>query len=120
MDLKMKPMICEQCGGHIDRRKMRCPYCGTEYGRENNGVVMRYRLSRPGETVIRSQVSMDYGMVKDCPEGAKEYALDRMRHEVADALLAFMKITTCTDYSNMCEIIRGEVRVIDPEFSIDY
>lgn len=28
----LSPLICERCGGTIDRESMICPYCDTEYG----------------------------------------------------------------------------------------
>lgn len=31
-DSKLRPLICERCGGTIDRESMICPYCDTEYG----------------------------------------------------------------------------------------
>lgn len=119
--LEFKPLICERCGGTIDRKTMRCPYCGTEYIRENNGDQIRIVVDRPGVQKISTQVRVDMDMMADSPEGARAYVLDRMRHEVADALLAFMKISTAEDYSPLsrCQIIRGEIRVIDPTFT-DY
>lgn len=31
----MKPLICKQCGGALDRESNTCPYCGTGYTVEN-------------------------------------------------------------------------------------
>lgn len=119
--LEFKPLICERCGAAIDRKTMRCPYCGTEYIRENNGAQIRFVVDRPGVQKISTQVRVDMDMMAASPEGARAYVLDRMCHEVADALLAFMKISTAEDYSPLsrCQIIRGEIRVIDPTFT-DY
>jgi hypothetical protein len=41
-----------------------------------------------------------------------------MREQIADGLLAYMKMQTseCYDPMNCCQIIRGEVRVVDPTF----
>ena len=116
---EIKPLVCENCGGHIDRATMKCPYCDTQYARENNGVTVNYVVSRPGVHTLRADIRVDQYMMLHNPEGATEYALDRLRTEIADGLLAYMKITTSKDYSfnDRCEIIRGEVRVIDPAFT---
>lgn len=116
--LKIKPMICEQCGGHVDRKTMRCPYCGTEYAYSNNGVQIRFEEKRPGEHSIFAQVDVDMDMIAKYPDIAQSYALDTLRNEIADALLAFMKISTSTKLDPLCQhqIIRAEVRVIDPEY----
>jgi hypothetical protein len=58
--------------------------------------------------------------MKQDPERARDYSLRELRNQLADGLLAYMKITTCTDFSakyfEQTEIIRGEVRVVDPTF----
>lgn len=117
--IEIKPLVCERCGGHIDRQTMKCPYCDTQYERKNNGVTVNYVVNRPGVHTLRADIRVDNFMVLRDPEGATEYALDRLRHEIADGLLAYMKITTSKELSfhNECEIIRGEVRVIDPTFT---
>lgn len=118
MDLhEIKKLTCENCGGAIDRKTMMCPYCGTQYERKHDGITVNYVVDRPGVHTLRAEVRMDYRMVKDDPECATRYALDRLRHEVADGLLAYMKISTSKDFCEMSEIIRGEVRVIDPTFT---
>lgn len=34
---EMKPLLCQCCGGHIDRDTMTCPYCGVQMdGGEDN------------------------------------------------------------------------------------
>ena len=116
--IEIKPLICEQCGGQIDRGSMKCPYCGTQYERKNNGVTVNYVIDRPGVHTLRAEVRVNNLMMLHNPEGAKDYALDRLRQEVADGLLAYMKITTSKGLSFMedCEIIRGEIRVVDPAF----
>jgi hypothetical protein len=54
------------------------------------------------------------------PNEVRDYALKELRNQLADGLLAYMKITTSTDFSakylEQTEIIRGEVRVINPMF----
>ena len=114
---ELKPLVCEKCGGSVNRKTMRCRYCDTEYAYDNNGMQMRFVVEKPGTNVIKATVKVDRGMVLNAPERATAYALDKMRHQVADGLLAFMKISTEFDPREMCEVIRGEVRVIDPMFT---
>ena len=117
--IEVKPLICEQCGGAIDRKTMRCPYCDTQYERKNNGVTINYVVEQPGTHRLRAEIRVDKGMMAHAPERATEYVLDRLRHEIADGLMAYMKIYTAEDYGfdHRCQIIRGEVRVIDPTFT---
>jgi hypothetical protein len=115
--IELKPIICERCGGNIDRKTMRCPYCDTQYERKNNGVTVNYVVTQPGVHTLRADIRVSHFMMKDDPDYATRFALDRLRHEIADGLLAYMKISTTKDSLENCEIIRGEVRVIDPTFT---
>lgn len=119
MTFEMKPLICERCGGQISRKTMRCEYCGTEYGYENGAAQIRFTVDRPGVQKIVCQTAVDKDLILRSPEGAREYALREMREQIADGLLAFMKITVAEDFrfSRNAQIICGEIKVLDPTFS---
>jgi hypothetical protein len=118
---ELKPLVCERCGGAIDRNTMRCHYCDTQYERKHDGVPINFVVDRPGVHRIRAEVRLAEEMARHDPEGATRYAMDRLRHGIADGLLDYMKVCTTKEFDpmNMCQIIRGEVRVIDPTFT-DY
>ena len=118
MDLsEVRKLTCENCGGAIDWASMKCPYCGTQYERKHDGITLNYVVNRPGVHTFRAECRVDRCMVANDPERATRYALDKLRHEMADGLLAYMKIATSKDFLDNSEIIRGEIRVIDPEFT---
>ena len=52
--IEVKPLTCERCGGAIDRKTMRCPYCDTQYERKNNGVTVNYVVEQPGTHRLRA------------------------------------------------------------------
>lgn len=117
MAFELKPLVCERCGGSIERKIMRCPYCGTEYAYNDNRIQVRFiERRKPGEQVICVQAALDSSMLVRDPEGATEFVLEEMRQQMADSLLAFMKISTCDNPAMNAKIIRGVVRVIDPEY----
>lgn len=117
--MDLRPYICKQCGGQIDPATMRCRHCDTEY---YDPHLRRVTISavQPGEARLRAEVRIDYENMMRYPESARDYALRELRNQIADGLLAYMKITTCEDFgidfNSRKEIIRGEVRVIDPMF----
>jgi hypothetical protein len=100
---------------------MRCEYCDTEY-EDQSLKRITIRTVRPGESVIRAEVALDKWGIAHNPEGARDYALRELRTQIADGLLGYMKLTTAENHSFMgeTEIIRGEVRVIDPMFDDRY
>lgn len=110
------PLICERCGGKIDRRTMRCEYCDTEYVHKKDSVTVNYVVERPDVHKLRAEVSIPDEMALCNPEGATEFVLARMREQIADGLLAYMKIQTAENPFMCCKVIRGEVRVINPTF----
>jgi hypothetical protein len=111
-----KPMTCINCGANINRRTMRCDYCGTEYESPNERI--KIIVDRPGVHTLRCETKVDMMHMRYSPEGAREYVLQDMRQQIADGLLAYMKMTTSESYDpiSCCQIIRGEVRVLDPSF----
>lgn len=117
--MDLKPYVCKCCGGRINVAKMLCEYCGTPY---HDDSLKRITISavRPGEARLRAEVCIDYEYMCTDPESARDYALHELRNQIADGLLAYMKIETCKgfnpDFYRRQEIIRGEVRVIEPRF----
>lgn len=117
--MDLKPYTCTCCGGAIDIIKMRCGYCGT-YFEDNSLKRIKIETVQPGVHTIRAQIALDIDRVRHNPKGARDYALQELRQQLADGLLGFMKIQTSESYDPMycgrAEIIRGEVRVVDPMF----
>ena len=115
--MDLRPYICKQCGGAINVQKMRCEYCGTAY-RDESLRRVEFVMSKPGEARIRSEVLVPTEMIRNAPEHARDYASSKLREQIADGLLAYMKIETRYDYRDNVEIIRGTVRVVEPEFGM--
>jgi hypothetical protein len=124
MGVKMLEKIernCQNCGAPIDRRTMRCEYCGTEYKRVYDSTPIHFTVERPGVHRIRAEVRVDDELIRHRPEAAQKFAMDRLRKGLADGLLDYMKLCTSEEYDprNFCHIIRGEVKVVDPRFDAD-
>lgn len=85
--IEPKPLICQSCGAPINRQTLKCDYCGTEYERENNGVMINYVVERPGIHKINAKVSLNDEIILHTPEAAQEFVLRKMRDEIAEGLL---------------------------------
>ena len=118
--MKLEPYLCKQCGGRINVAKMVCEYCGTAYHDESLKRIKIVQV-RPGEHLISAQIEVDIKNMIHYPEDTRDYALHELRNQIADGLLGYMKVTTSESfnpgYFGRTEIIRGEVRVIDPVFN---
>lgn len=106
-----KPLLCQSCGGQIDRVTRKCPYCGTQYELPEGIKIV---VDRPGVHKIRCEARVINEMMRSSPEEATEMTLRQMRSQVADGLLAYMRFVTEEDPMTMCQIIRGEVSVLEP------
>ena len=115
--IEPKPLTCQCCGAPINRRTMRCDYCGTQYQREENNIVLNYVVEHPNTHKIMAKVVVPDEIIACHPESATEYSLRKMREQIADSLLSYMKISIEMDYMNRCQIIHGEIRVVDPTFT---
>ena len=116
--LELRELKCKNCGANIDRTSMKFPYCDTEYERKHRGTPINFVAEKPGVHKIRAMVKVADDMMLRSPERATKFALDRLRQGIADGLLDYMKLCTTTerDPMQMCQIIRAEVRVLDPRF----
>ena len=115
---KLKPLICPQCGGTINRTNRKCEYCGTEYDLGYDDVL-HFEALHPGTHVLQSQALMTDEMLQVMGlEKASEYVLRKMAEEMATQLIPFMDVQTQIDPINPWDgrKIRARLRVIDPTF----
>jgi hypothetical protein len=98
---------------------MKCPYCNTEYEKRVEDIPVSFTVERPGVHHIKAMVKIDEMDIRQSPEAATKWAMDKLRNGIADGLLEYMRIDTSVSYSDFCRIIRADVRVLDPTFS-DY
>ena len=114
---ELKAMVCQNCGATIDRRSMKCEYCGTQYEREYDGAQVRFVMDRPGVHTICAEAMVDEMIVGSIPPEAMErHIMNKLRNSIADGLLEYLKMEVKVDPMHFCRIIRGEVRVLDPSW----
>ena len=113
----LQELKCQNCGAALDDDG-HCPYCGS-----------RYKIERVLDYGIRYVPVYQTGVKKLCTfveiprymDGLSEetqgrYVADRMRVGLADALTEFLKITKEYNPVTGCDMIRGEIRVVPPDF----
>lgn len=109
---------CPNCGAPIDGSG-KCSYCGTVYRKENNVYI---EVEHPKVKVIASDVVWDRNTIKAFVESGNEDAfskmtLDKLANELAKGLAGYMKLEMKhPDFAHDCQIIRGSIRVVPPDF----
>ena len=116
--MSLEALRCKYCNGHIDPHTLMCEYCGTQYREENRLGEVHYIQTCPAPIqVLRSQVVMtDEAIRHTSPEHMSEYAIKVLSRNLADALAEHMKVETYYEPGTMTQIIRGTVRVVEPDF----
>lgn len=112
---KHNPFECQNCGGQIERKTMRCPYCDTQYERTIDGITEKYIAERPGEHRIQAMVRVSDISIKNDPERIERFVKERMSNRLAKALCEYMTITEEKDWRSFDTIFCGEVRVLIPD-----
>lgn len=116
--MDLRELRCKNCGGAIDQRTLKCHYCGTQYVREDGTRRTIYFQSSPPSAVpLRYEMRVpEYSMQHIPQEEIAKICMDEMTHELAKCLVPYIKIETTRDLCNMEQIIRGTVRVVEPDF----
>ena len=110
----MKPYICPQCGGTINRVKMVCEYCGTQFREEHNEIrVVAYN---PRVHTLGANVTIPKEYAIRSPKEMSEYAIRRLAQEFADGIAQFMEIKATNEPITNSVEFRARLRVLDSGF----
>ena len=116
----MKALVCENCGGKINPNTLQCEYCGTQYKEEfKDGAIQHIVVqSCPAEIkVLATRVSVSEEMMyRMPPERIAEFTMKDITRSLAEALAPFVKLETERDPMARTQVIRGTVRVVEPDF----
>lgn len=107
----MKPYICPQCGGTVDRVRLICEYCGTQFKEDNN--VIRVVAYRPGVHVLSSSVVIPKEYIVREPEEMAKYAIEEMAKKFASGIAQFMDVGTTEEPFEQNVVFRSRLRVLD-------
>ena len=108
---------CKNCNGALNPKTLKCEYCGSQYREKNDNGRMVYIQTCPAKTeVLMAQVSVPDELVMRDAEGIAKHTLNEMSNLLAEELIKFVKFEKEYDIHTMTQIIRGTVRVVEPDF----
>lgn len=109
---------CKNCNGALDPKTLKCPYCGSQYERENKNGVIHYIESVPPNVVtLGAKVCFERYMLHSMgEERASEVTMRQMTHALAEALAPYIELETHIDPLNMTQVVRGRIRVLEPDY----
>lgn len=111
----MEQLKCPNCGGNIDRSRMICPYCGTQFKNEYNDII-RIETYNPRVVPLKATAMLDESFIKTIgKENASEILVREMARNIADSLIPFMEVYT-SYVPERCEYrTDARIRVLKPE-----
>lgn len=113
----MKPYICPQCGGQVNRAKMICEYCGTQFREEHNEIrVVAYN---PRVHTLGANVTIPKEYAIRSPKEMSEYAIHRLAQEFADGIAQFMEVQTMDEPKTNEILFQARLRVLDSGYRFD-
>lgn len=114
--MELKPLICPQCGGEINRARMICEYCGTTFAEENN--VVKIVAYHPGVHTLGAVVDIPQEWALKNPTEAAEFAIREMAKKFAAGIAQFMDVRTMDDPVTLSVRFGGKLRVLESGYRI--
>lgn len=109
---------CECCGATLNN-DLTCPFCGARYERKYNTLnqPIFVKIQDAKIDTLRYELSIDkYQYETMGEEASAEITMHRMTQALATQMAKYMELNTYFDRHTFSQIVRGEVRVVKPDF----
>lgn len=110
----LTPLICDCCGGHIDRDTLKCQSCGTQYRLNNRGMLEFVTYPRRVKFMTEGVIIPRY-IVEDDPQKAMEYGLHQLAEKLAERLMPLCEWVHEYDPRTMDYYLHMRVGIAEPK-----
>ena len=107
-------LICDCCGGQIDRTTLTCRSYGTQYRQKSNGLLEIIQSDRPIR-FINEAVIIPRFMVETDPDKAMEYSLHELAVKLAERILPLAEWVQEYDVRDCSYCINMRIGVAEPK-----
>lgn len=112
----MKPLICPNCGGKINRSRMKCEYCGTEF-KEEHGDLIRIETVHCNTKVLAVSAVIPDETIHYAKEEELRYIVgNELTYKLAEALVPMLDLQVEKDPAHRRHFVRGRIRVVEPGY----
>ena len=118
----MEDLKCKSCGAALTPdggELFKCEYCGSRYRIQRHAdlppfLIQTYQAP-VHKLVVANAISHDL-RERVPPEVLAEHAKDGLARKLAEGLTDYLKVSVYEDPIRAATIIRGEIRVVQPDF----
>ena len=117
--MKIKPFICECCGGQVDPAAMKCEYCGTTYRLdENYKPIMIQTYSAPIHT-FAVNTKIDSTLLSLYGRDYTDRVVREISGQLAERLLPYIEYRIQPNIEDIGLNLYSTVRVCEPAIGIE-
>ena len=114
----LRKLICDNCGGHIDKYSLTCLSCGTQYQKEEQyPEVLRIVTERARTELLQCSVLIPDEFLYLDDKQAIEYAVNEMSRRFSTKLLPFIELEMSKRIATCETALDGRLRVVYPNKS---
>lgn len=116
--MELKPLICPNCGGAVNRERRVCEYCGTSFQFETDTQVFRIEHFTSPTRVLSAEAIIPNELHALAPEEVIPHAKREIAEKLVDGLLQgdMIEFRSEMDFKYCQQIISARLRVLDPHF----
>lgn len=107
----LKQLICQNCGGHIDRHTLQCPYCETQYNGELQQMPKIIYGERRDYDVLNASVCIDEKLFLENQALAQKIAMEKLTQVMMKGLEPYIEIKEHQDHRSFSRYITGAIRI---------
>jgi predicted amidophosphoribosyltransferase len=109
--LEKADLNCVNCGAVIDRRTMKCEYCGTEYKSDGVKLPVLPDYIPPKVETLYCAVSINPLFDKDL-ELARQQRMDCIAKGLAKEILKYIEFETTQSPFSFEYILKGRIKIV--------
>ena len=114
---KLKPLICPNCAGHVDRMTLTCTMCGLQFQMDSEEHLHIVKVSELHFRTFAGQVITEpyYLQDPDSREQITQHIIEEMAHKMAIQMLPLIEFQTEFNPDFNAFVTYGRVRVAEPD-----
>lgn len=113
--MNIKALKCSCCGGNIDRRTLRCDFCGTEYVIENDVPTIKFETFRNPTKLIRAVTNVPRDLAVHQGDDFREHVIRQLARQLSEEMYDCMRLGCDFDPLSMSYRVCAEARVVVPK-----